>query len=314
MAVTRFPSAWKLQCRSVSAFKRPVCPCKQRKGRAYSQAAAVAEEDYGDLEQDSSMATEGPSEELTKTFDPVKQSASRNGRLPPGRFQYRPPRYYRGPLHPIQPPKTSDPSSRAFVPGPFSTTRVEQTSDAVIEPDLMTLRYNHVPGGHPPPLRTDRLREWDGSSPYHKNRPLRAARGTGGLRLQTRPTTFRNIPRLEKIVLHTLPENATVDSAYLHAGGMALQAITGLRATAVKAKQNVGVWNLKKGSFVALKVELTGEDMYHFLAKCIDSVLPRIKDWKGVAGTSGDESGNISFGLTSEGVGLFPEIEVNYDM
>ena len=40
--------------------------------------------------------------------------------------------------------------------------------------------------------------------------------------------------------------------------------------------------------------------------------MPRIKDWKGVSGTSGDSIGNISFGMTPEQVALYPEIEFNY--
>jgi len=63
-----------------------------------------------------------------------------------------------------------------------------------------------------------------------------------------------------------------------------------------------------------MTVDLKGEDMYHFLGKCVDVVLPKIKDWRGVKGSSGDSSGNISFGLTNEAVALFPEVEVNYDM
>jgi len=42
--------------------------------------------------------------------------------------------------------------------------------------------------------------------------------------------------------------------------------------------------------------------------------MPKIKDWRGVKGSSGDTSGNIAFGLTSEEVAMFPEVEVNYDM
>ena len=53
--------------------------------------------------------------------------------------------------------------------------------------------------------------------------------------------------------------------------------------------------------------------MYHFLGKLIDVVLPRIKDWNGVRATTGDNSGNLSFGLNPEVVSGFPEIEVNYD-
>lgn len=39
------------------------------------------------------------------------------------RYQVRPPRYYRGPFHPIQPPKPSAPNSREFIPGPFGRER-----------------------------------------------------------------------------------------------------------------------------------------------------------------------------------------------
>lgn len=53
--------------------------------------------------------------------------------------------------------------------------------------------------------------------------------------------------------------------------------------------------------------------MWYFLSKMVDLVMPRIKDYKGVSGTSGDSSGNLTWGLSAEVVGLFPEIMVNYD-
>ena len=62
-----------------------------------------------------------------------------------------------------------------------------------------------------------------------------------------------------------------------------------------------------------MTVELKGEDMYHFLGKLINIVLPRIKDWNGVRATTGDSSGNLTFGLNPEVVAGFPEIEINYD-
>lgn len=72
-------------------------------------------------------------------------------------------------------------------------------------------------------------------------------------------------------------------------------------------------WGVRQGKFVSLTSELAGEDMYHFLSKLVDVVMPRIRDWKGINGSSGDDNGNISFGITSDIVALFPEIEVNYD-
>ena len=64
---------------------------------------------------------------------------------------------------------------------------------------------------------------------------------------------------------------------------------------------------------MSVTADLKGEEMYHFLGKLITVVLPRIKDWRGVRATTGDSSGNLSFGLEPDAVAMFPEIEVNYD-
>lgn len=64
---------------------------------------------------------------------------------------------------------------------------------------------------------------------------------------------------------------------------------------------------------MALGCELRGEDMWCFLSKVVDVVMPRIKEFKGVSGSSGDSNGDISFGLSNDVVGMFPEIEINYD-
>lgn len=107
---------------------------------------------------------------------------------------------------------------------------------------------------------------------------------------------------------------ASNDSAYLHVAGMVMQSITNVRVVSHESRRAVQQWGLKKGKFVSVTADLYGEDMHHFLAKCVDLVMPRIKDWKGVKGSSGDWTGCISFGFDAESVALFPEIEVNYDM
>lgn len=96
---------------------------------------------------------------------------------------------------------------------------------------------------------------------------------------------------------------------------MAVQAISNARVETFKSKTSVATWSIAPGrDTVAVKAELRGEDMLHFFGKLVDVVMPRIKDWEGVKGSSGDSSGNITFGLEPENVALFPEIEVNYDM
>jgi large subunit ribosomal protein L5 len=95
---------------------------------------------------------------------------------------------------------------------------------------------------------------------------------------------------------------------------MAIQSITNVRCKVHKSKNSVVEWDAKKDRWVSLTATLTGEDMYHFLAKLIEIVMPRIKEWPGVSGRAGDETGNITLGLTPEEFALFPEIEANYDM
>ncbi len=125
--------------------------------------------------------------------------------------------------------------------------------------------------------------------------------------------TFRNVPQLEKVTVHTMVKWAMEDSAHLHVAGMIVQAITNVRVKTHKARKSVAQWGIREGRHISVTAELRGEDMYHFVGKVVDVVLPRIKDYQGVKGSSGDGSGNISFGFDKECVSGFPEVEVNYD-
>ena len=178
----------------------------------------------------------------------------------------------------------------------------------------MTMCYQHTPPGFRPSEKGPRLRPWIGESPYFANRQLRGPRGGDVLRLLRKPITFRNIPWVERITVHSYVRGAAKgDSSYIHVAGMLLQAITNQRAITHKARNGEAGWGVVKGRTVSVTSELKGEDMYHFLGKLINIVLPRIKDWNGVRATTGDNSGNLSFGLEPEMVSGFPEIEGNYD-
>lgn len=94
---------------------------------------------------------------------------------------------------------------------------------------------------------------------------------------------------------------------------MALQAITNVRCKIFKAKKSIVAFGTTKGKAMGLGCELRGEDMWCFLSKVVDVVMPRIKEFKGVSGGSGDGNGNLGWGFGSDVVGMFPEIEINYD-
>ncbi|KAH8434623.1 mitochondrial 54S ribosomal protein uL5m [Aspergillus melleus] len=280
------------------------------------QASSKAPVEINDVESAGSLTSTTVPEDVVKTFDPIAKSKGRKKQLPRSRYQFRSPKYDRGPLHPHRPPPPSDPSSRLFVPGPFTLPRVEQTYQSTVASDILALCYVHTPPGFKPPPKSPRLRSWDDSSPYHKNRQLRGPRGGDVLRLLRKPITFNNVPELERITIHSYVKGAAQEnSSWIHVAGMAVQAISNVRVSTFKSKTSVATWGIAPGrDTVAVKAELRGENMLHFFSKLVDVVLPKIKDWEGVKGTSGDSSGNITFGLDPESVALFPEIEVNYDM
>lgn len=177
----------------------------------------------------------------------------------------------------------------------------------------MTLGYTHQPPGTVLPVKAPRLREWDDSSPYHKGRPKRGPRGGDVLRLIEHDLTFRNIPKIEAVTVHAFVKGVLNDSAYLHAAGLLLQSVTGVRPVVHKTRKANARFRIRVRLPVALTSEMRGEEAWSFVDKCVNLVFPQIKDWPGVEGTSGDGSGNITFGFRPNDVALFPEVAVNYD-
>ena len=178
----------------------------------------------------------------------------------------------------------------------------------------MTQAYMHFPPGFTPPERADRLRPWVGENPYFKNRPKRGPRGGEVLRLIRKPIDWRNVPRVTRVTVHSMVKEAKDNSAFLHVAGMILQSITNVRAEARALRKSVAGFGVRQGQHLSVVCDLRGEDAQHFLSKVVEVVMPKIKDFRGMKGSSGDSSGNLALGLTPEEVMLFPEVEVNYDM
>lgn len=178
----------------------------------------------------------------------------------------------------------------------------------------MAMTYVHIPPGTQKVIKADRLRTWDDSSPYHKGRPKRGPRGPGEvLRVVEKDINFRNVPKIEAVVVHTMVKGAISDSAHLHVAGIMLQAITGVRPTVHRARVSA-LFGIRESMPVAVTSTMRGNQAYDFVDKCINLVMPRLKDWPGIKGSTGDGAGNISFGFNREGAILFPEVEVNYDV
>ncbi|KAJ0167537.1 54S ribosomal protein L7, mitochondrial [Colletotrichum tanaceti] len=280
--------------------------------RCASTSAVKAE--LSDLERGSSLAAPGPDDATVQAFNTAKRTSDRPQQLPGNRYQYHPPKFDRGPLHPIQSPPSTDPTARDFVPGPFNIPRLRQTYDAAVASDLLTLTYLHKPPGTPEREVRERLRAWDDSSPYNKNRPLRGPRGGSKLDLLEKNINWRRIPEIKAVSLHAfMPASAKVPGM-LQVARSVIQSISGNCPEVTKTKNNVVQWKIREGDKSGVKTTMYGYQAHEFLDKLINIVLPKIKDWPGVNASTGDGNGGLAFGLKADDLAWFPELQINYDM
>ncbi|ODQ82251.1 hypothetical protein BABINDRAFT_158886 [Babjeviella inositovora NRRL Y-12698] len=195
----------------------------------------------------------------------------------------------------------------AFKPAHTSQDRLQDHYTATLESDLLLINYTHNQQRQEG-LKT---REWDGSSPYHINRPVRPPRGRLVQTKDIKPRTWKNVPQLELIAINCFVKEAKAQSHLVIAAHLQLQQITNSKVQRVFTKSNVPQWGIRKGMPIGAKAEIFGADAHTFVTTLNELVLPRIRNFQGITNKSGDRSGNITFGLTPEDVKLFPELENN---
>ena len=123
---------------------------------------------------------------------------------------------------------------------------------------------------------------------------------------------YRNvmaIPRVHKIVVNMGLGEATLNAKVIDTGADEIGRITGQKAVIRRATKSIAQFKLRQGMPVGAMVTLRGERMYEFLDRLISIALPRVRDFRGVKGTSFDGRGNYAMGLKEHIV--FPEI--NFD-
>ncbi len=122
-------------------------------------------------------------------------------------------------------------------------------------------------------------------------------------------TNEMQVPKVDKIVLNMGIGEAVADSKKAQAAMKDLALIAGQKPVATKARQSIAQFKIREGMVVGAKVTLRKDRMYEFLDRLITIALPRVKDFRGLKGTSFDGRGNYAMGLKEHIV--FPEI--NYD-
>lgn len=120
-------------------------------------------------------------------------------------------------------------------------------------------------------------------------------------------TNDMQIPRLDKIVINMGVGEAVKDTKKVKQAAEELTLIAGQKAVITHAKKSVAGFRVREEMPLGCKVTLRGDRMYEFLDRLINVALPRVRDFRGVKGTSFDGNGNYAMGLKEQIV--FPEID-----
>ena len=115
------------------------------------------------------------------------------------------------------------------------------------------------------------------------------------------------IPRLEKIVLNMGVGEAVKDTKKVKQAQEELSRIAGQKAVITKAKKSIAGFRVREEMPLGTKVTLRGDRMYEFLDRLVTIALPRVRDFRGLKGSSFDGRGNYAMGLKEHIV--FPEID-----
>ncbi|GAA93984.1 uncharacterized protein L969DRAFT_44833 [Mixia osmundae IAM 14324] len=221
-------------------------------------------------------------------------------------------------------------SYSAIRAGPTQRSRWQEYYTNTLSSDLMYMTYEQRRSQPmPDPVRA----QWDPLDPYTKNRPARRQKGGKPIAPKPEMATPSSVVKLEAIHLTTHLPEASGNKAALVPLLAVYQAITGqvlARPNSPKSASGIHVTKSRSGSAsfkiragmpAGLRVTLKGPDMWTFHETLVEFVLPRLKDFAGIALPPATAQKNIpsalggvvNLGLPRESMGLFPQIEINAD-
>ena len=117
---------------------------------------------------------------------------------------------------------------------------------------------------------------------------------------------INQVPKLEKIVVNIGLGRGKDDKRLIEIATNTLVKITGQQPILTTAKKSIASFKLREGNKIGLKVTLRNDQMYEFLDRLVNIVLPRLRDFHGLSNKAFDKQGNYSIGLNEQTI--FPEI------
>lgn len=119
--------------------------------------------------------------------------------------------------------------------------------------------------------------------------------------------SIMEVPRITKITLNMGVGEAVGDKKVLDYAVGDLQKVAGQKPVTTKAKKSIAGFKIRDGYPIGCMVTLRGPRMFEFLDRLVTIAMPRIRDFRGIAGKGFDGRGNYNLGVKEQII--FPEIE-----
>jgi large subunit ribosomal protein L5 len=115
------------------------------------------------------------------------------------------------------------------------------------------------------------------------------------------------VPKVIKIVINVGAGEAAINKNVLEKIQEQINLIAGQKPIITKARRSVSAFKIRKGLPIGVKLTLRGKRMFAFLEKLIRIIIPRLKDFHGIAEQNIDAAGNLNLGFPEQTI--FPEID-----
>jgi len=124
---------------------------------------------------------------------------------------------------------------------------------------------------------------------------------------QFKYSSVMQIPKVIKITLNMGLGEAAGDKKIIANAVNDMTLIAGQKPVVTLAKKSIAGFKLRDGMPIGCKVTLRRDNMYEFMDRLINFVIPRVRDFRGLSAKAFDRQGNYNMGLTEQIA--FPEID-----
>ena len=105
------------------------------------------------------------------------------------------------------------------------------------------------------------------------------------------------VPKINHVVLNVGYGRHVKDKVFIENVEKTLAQISGQKPIHNKAKKSISNFKIREGMAIGASVTLRGLNMYDFLYRFVNIVLPRVRDFRGLSPKSFDAHGNYTLGL-----------------